>query len=175
MNKEALRRRYTYLWTGEAVAASVGAALLLWFAAQDGMWQHWIARTYSAGVVILILGQGVVWWRWKLYILQRNQRHLPAPLLTLFEFWRRVNWLLISAFPLVVIIVPPLVGQPLGATDTWLGLLMLGGAVLEQVNYYYVQLMYDSTYDWTYLYTHRHLRRGTIARALDAHPEHKYG
>lgn len=42
----------------------------------------------------------------------------------------------------------------------------LGGAVLEQINYY-VQFMYDNPYDWAYLRRHRRLRRGSIAKALD--------
>ena len=70
----------------------------------------------------------------------------------------------------MVLIATQLTQQPLASTDTWLGLLFLGGAVLEQINYYYVQLMYDSAYDWAYLRTHQRLRRGTIARALDPQP-----
>jgi hypothetical protein len=34
-----------------------------------------------------------------------------------------------------------LTGRAPPATDIWLGLLFLGGAVLEQINYYYVQLI----------------------------------
>jgi hypothetical protein len=34
-------------------------------------------------------------------------------------------------------------GRALPAADAWLRLLFLRGAVLEQFNYYYVQLIYD--------------------------------
>lgn len=167
MDTQALRKRYRYLWTGEALAASLFAALLLWSAYQDGVWQQWVARTYSTVVVILILIQGIVWWRSKLHLLDTNQRHLPTHVLDSFALWRRINWLLIGGFPFLVVIATRLMNQPLVSTDTLLGLLFLGGAVLEQINYYYVQLMYDSAYDWSYLRTHRRLRRGTIAKALD--------
>ncbi len=167
MNKEALRKRYQALWTGEAAAIIVFVSFLLWFAYRDGQWQKWIIRTYSLGVVILILIQGIVWWRWKLHILRNNQRLIPEHVLKSFLFWRRTNWWLIGSFPLVVVVATKLTAQSLLSADTFIGLLILGGAVLEQINYYYVQLMYDSAYDWAYLRTHRRLRRGTIAKALD--------
>jgi len=170
MDQDKLRRRYHTLWTGEAFSALLFVAFLLWFADQDGVWQRWIARTYSVGVVILILLQGIVWWRVKLRLLQQNQRPMPAAILRGFRWWRRVNWVLIGAYPLVVLIATQMTAQPLLSPDTWFGLLFLGGAVLEQINYYYVQLMYDSAYDWAYLRTHQRLRRGTIARALDPRP-----
>lgn len=143
-------------------------AVLLWSIYQDGIWQQWIARTYSLGVIIVILAQGIVWWRLKLRLLDTNQRQMPAPILRSFLFWRRMNWLLISCFPLVVVLAAQVADQPIISTDTVFGVLLLGGALLEQFNYYYVQLMYDSPYDWAYLRAHRRLRRGTIAKALDA-------
>ena len=158
------------MWTGEAVSSALFAAFLLWFAYQDGVWQRWIARTYSVGVVILILLQGIVWWRAKLRLLDHNQRQMSASTLQAFRWWRRTNWLFIGGFPLVALIATQLTQQPLASADTGFGLLFLGGAVLEQINYYYVQLMYDSAYDWAYLRTHQRLRRGTIARALDPRP-----
>ncbi len=43
----------------------------------------------------------------------------------------------------------------------------MGGAVLEQINYYYYQLMYDNPYDWNYLRRERRLRRGSVAKVLE--------
>lgn len=142
MDKNTLRRRYRYLWTGEAFSATLFAALLFWSAYQDGVWQHWIARAYSVGVVILILLQGIVWWHWKLHLLDTNQRQMPTPVLRSFGFCRRINWVVIAAFPFVVMFATQLTNQPLLSLDTWLGLLILGGAVLEQINYYYVHRTY---------------------------------
>lgn len=168
MDRIALQKRYQYLWTGEAVSATLFVAILLWSIWHDGVWQHWIVRTYSLGVVILILIQGVTWWRWKLRTLANNQRHIPPSVLVAFRRWRRINWWLIGAFPLVVVAAHRLTGQPLFSTDFGVGLLIWVGAILEQINYYSTQLMYDNAYDWAYLRTHRHLRRGTIAKEFDA-------
>lgn len=175
MNQDALRKRYTYLWTGEALAAVAFSALLVWSIYLHGIWQQWIARTYSVLVIINILLQGVVWWRIKLHLLNTDDRHVSSPIRDAFAFCRRINWLLIGLFPVIVILASRLTHQSLVSLDTALGLLFLGGAVLEQINYYYVQLMYDSAYDWAYLRTHHRLRRGSIAKVLDASPEAKFG
>lgn len=168
MDKITLQKRYQYLWTGETLSATLFVAILLWSAWRDGVWQHWIVRTYSLGVVILILIQGATWWRWKLRVLANDQRHLPAPVLAAFRRWRRINWWLIGAFPLIVVAAQRLTGQALISVDAVVGLLIWIGAILEQINYYYTQLMYDNAYDWAYLRTHRQLRRGTIAKEFDA-------
>lgn len=97
MDQDQLRRRYHALWSGEAFSALLFAALLFWFADQDCMWERWIVRTYSVGVVILILLQGIVWWRMKLRLLQQNRRQMPTAILRMFRRWRGVNWLLICA------------------------------------------------------------------------------
>lgn len=91
MTHDALRKRYTYLWTGETVAATLFAALLLWSVWNDGVWQHWVARGYSVGVVVVILAQGVAWWRLKLRLLQQNQHQIPLATLRIFQQWRRIN------------------------------------------------------------------------------------
>jgi hypothetical protein len=54
------------------------------------------------------------------------------------------------------------------------GLLFTGGALLEQINYYYTQLMYDNPYDWNYLRTHRRLRQGIIGKALAQEQEQRW-
>jgi hypothetical protein len=166
MSKRALQRRYTYLWTGEIVSALLFAGLLCYFAYRDGVWQHWIARSYSLGVLILILIQGSFWWRLKLRLLRRKQRSISPHTLNSYRRWRRINWLLISSFPLIVVIAAQITLQPLISADTRFGLLFFTGAILEQINYYYYQLMYDSPQDWAFLRKHRRLKQGAIARAM---------
>lgn len=166
MNKEALRRRYISLWTGEATAALFFTILLLWSMHHDGIWQCWIARTYSLSVVNIILIQAVIWWRWKVHLLNRDERSMPAQVLRQYQRWRAINWWLIGGFPFVVIFATSITGQSIDSLDTWLGLFILAGALLEHINYYYVQLMYNSAYDWKFLCTHRRPRLGTVAKAL---------
>lgn len=58
-------------------------------------------------------------------------------------------------------------GVPLWeSSDVWVRLAFTAGALLEQINYHYHQLMYDSRYDWRYLRAHRRPRRGSIGKAL---------
>jgi hypothetical protein len=144
--------------------------LLLWFAARDDAWSDWFGRGYAVAIVSCLLLQGVAWWRWKLRLLREGRRTMPLPVLAVYRRLRSLNWLLMGLFPAVLLLSRVLAGRPPPAADTWLGLLFLGGAVLEQVNYYYVQLMYDNPYDWAELRRHRRLRRGSIAIALDPQP-----
>jgi hypothetical protein len=166
MSKRALQRRYTYLWTGETMSALLFTVLLLYFAYRDGAWQHWIARTYSLGVLILVLIQGSVWWRLKLRCLRRKQRYLSPHILNSYRRWRRINWWLIGGFPGVVVIAAQITRQPFLSADTGFGLIFWAGAILEQINYYYYQLMYDSPHDWAFLRRYRRLKQGAIARFI---------
>jgi hypothetical protein len=165
-NVAFLARRYTTLWTGELVSAILFLLLLLWFASRDGIWANWAGRGYAVALVSFILLQGVAWWRWKLRMLRAQQRSMPAQVLASYRRLRQINWLLIALFPVVLLLMWALTSRPPPSADLWLGLLFLSGAVLEQINYYYVQLMYDNRYDWAELRQHRRLRTGSIAKAL---------
>lgn len=166
MDTETLAKRYRYLWTGEAVSATLFIILLVTSAVREGTWINWIARSYSVGVVVWILMQAVVFWRWKLRLLHQQQRTLPAQVVRRLRWFKHLNWILIGAFPLVVFAEWLLSGGRLSQADVGLGMLFLVGAILEQINYYYYQLMYDNRYDWRYLMLHKRLRIGSIAKVL---------
>lgn len=167
MDKEKLARRYRSLWTGEAVSSALFISLFLYFAARNGQWSHWILRGYSLAVVVFILIQAISWWRWKLHLLAQGARDMPPHVVARFRRLRTLNWLLIAAFALVFLLRLWLTGRGASGPDFWVGLLILGGAVLEQINYYHYQLMYDNPYDWNHLRTQRSLRRGSIAKVLE--------
>jgi hypothetical protein len=161
-----LARRYTTLWTGELFSAILFPLLLLWYAGRDAGWANWAGRGYAVTLVSFILIQGVVWWRWKLRVLRTDQRSMPSRVLAGYRRLRGLNWVLIALYPAVLLMVWALTRRPPPTADVWLGLLFLGEAVLEQINYYYVQLMYDNPYDWAELRRHLRLRTGSIAKAL---------
>lgn len=167
MDREKLVKRYRYLWTGELAAILLFVYLLLYYAAADGRWSNWILRIYSVSVVVIILAQSIPWWRWKLRLLQEGRREMPAYIVSRYARLRTLNWLLIAGFGLAVVAKAQVTDAAIIGPDLWYGLLILGGAVLEQVNYYHYQLMYDSAYDLNHLRTERRLRRGTIAKVLD--------
>jgi hypothetical protein len=102
MERKALARRYRYLWMGEATNILIIIVVFLYYALMDGKWSNWIARTYSLTIVIIILLQGVIWWRWKLRVLHAGQRTMPLRILIRFRRFRWVNWLLIGLFPVVL-------------------------------------------------------------------------
>lgn len=166
MDSETLAKRYRYLWTGEAVSATIFIILLVTIAVREGSWVNWIARAYSVSVVVWILVQGVVFWRWKLRLLAQAQRTLPAEVVLRFRWFKHLNWILIGAFPLVVLVEWFAAGRRLSQADVGLGMLIILGAILDQINYYYYQLMYDSRYDWRYLMLYKRLRVGSIAKML---------
>ncbi|MFW6097563.1 MAG: hypothetical protein ACOC9Z_05785 [Chloroflexota bacterium] len=167
MDKEKLAKRYRYLWTGELAAILLFLFLLFFYASREGQWFNWILRTYSVFVVVIILAQSVPWWRWKLRLLQEGRRDMPSHIVSRYARLRGLNWLLIAGFVLAVLAKGLFVDAAIFGPDLWYGLLFLGGAVLEQINYYYYQLMYDSVYDLNHLRSERRLRRGTIAKVLD--------
>jgi hypothetical protein len=167
MDTAALAKRYRYLWTGEAVSATLFTGLLVTSAAWENSWVNRIVRAYSVGVVVFILMQAVVFWRWKLHLLAHGERTLPAPVVVRFRWFKRLNWILIGAFPLIVLVEWLTTGGRLSQLDVGLGLIFLLGAILEQINYYHYQLMYlHSRYDWRYLMQHKRLRIGSIAKML---------
>ena len=93
-----------------------------------------------------------------------------AGVLRWYQRFKWLNWLLIALFPAVLWLNWQLLDGPRSMADLWIGLLILAGAVLEQINYYYYQLMYDNPYDWAYLRTYRRLRPGNIGQALTRLP-----
>lgn len=166
MGHKALAQRYRVLWTGEVVSIVLFILLFLYFFHADGQWRNWIIRTYSLFVVIFILFQGTLWWILKLRILQAGQQTMPVAILMRFALFKKINWLLICFFPFVLILTGWITNAFWPTQDLWLGSLIMGGALLEQINYYYYQLMYDNRYDWMYLRRHRRLRQGSISKGL---------
>jgi hypothetical protein len=79
---------------------------------------------------------------------------------------KKVNWVLIGMLPVL------LGGKGLMGTvfssgfDLVAGLGLYTLAVLEQINYYHYQLMYDYPPDWRYLVENKRLKRSSLNRAL---------
>lgn len=48
----------------------------------------------------------------------------------------------------------------------FIGLLANGFAVLEDINYYHTQLMYDNKYDLKYLIRNQSLKKASLAKNL---------
>lgn len=161
-----LARRYHFLWTGEAAAIILFSFLFVYYTRPGGHWSEWIVGTYGLAVCVAILVQGTVWWLYRLRLLRAGARGVQEPVANRFRRCKWLNWGLIGAFPLILVAKASVTGSIWSSSDTWWGFGFMAGALLEQVNYYYYQLMYDRRSDRARLRTERRLRRGPIGRYI---------
>lgn len=168
MNRKQLAKRYRYLWVGETVNVVLFPAVFFAFALGSGPWTRWLLRGYALTIIVLILIQAVFWWRWKLRVLRAGKRKIPRRVLGVYRRLRSLNWILITAgFMMALAAKWLLVGRLPLDSDLGIGLLLIGFAALEQVNYYYYQLMYDNRWDLQQLRDRGRLRRGSIGKMLE--------
>jgi len=167
--KEKLIKRLRYLWTWELFDSFFLPAVVI-FSAKTLQRPLGLFTICSAGLVTWILWQGTAYWRLKLRAVQTDSEIGAKPLcraLPALAVLKKVNWVLIGMLPVL------LAGQGLIGTAFRSGFDVIAGlglyvlAVLEQVNYYHYQLMYDYPPDWRYLVEHKKLKRSSLNRALE--------
>jgi hypothetical protein len=130
---------------------------VIWF----GVGRFPVTAGNSVGFALfaLLLLEGAGYWVAKLRQISTRNRFLPGA--GAFVVARRGNVAVLAAgllFIAWVVVIDPGVGS-------WPGLAFGLFAVLEHVNYFHVQLMYDTTEDLRYLRS-RGLRRAHLARDL---------
>jgi hypothetical protein len=108
-------------------------------------------------LLAILLVQGATYWLMKL----RQPPGRPLPGARGFVLARRCNVILLGAG--LVFVGWTTARDP--GSETVVGLVFALAAVLEHVNYFHTQLMYDTTADLRYLFT-RGLRRSHLARDL---------
>lgn len=99
-------------------------------------------------------------------LLRAGRSRIPRGVLNWFRVLKTLNSVLIGLYPIVVLGKWLVIRNVTVTGDEIFGLLIMGGAVLEQVNYYHYQLMYDHRADRIYLARHRRLRVGNIGGAI---------
>jgi hypothetical protein len=163
--KQQLIKRLRYLWTWELADIFILPALGVIFAYSQGS-QPGLMMLYSSVVLGMILWQGSAYWRTKLAAVQQ-ETELDPTRLRAFKTWKRVNWIGLAFAPAVLAVKVWLVpGNPFDY-DLFYGSMLYLLAVLEQINYYYVQLMYDFPQDWAELLRTRRLKKSSLRRALE--------
>jgi hypothetical protein len=163
--KEKLIKRLRYLWTWELFDSLFLPAVVI-FASKMTQRPIGLVTLYSAGLVAWLLWQGAAYWRLKLRAVKTGSP-IATSHLRRFAALKRVNWALIGALP-VLLVGKGLTGAVFrSGLDLVAGLGFYGLAVLEHVNYYYYQLMYDSPPDWRYLIENKALKRSSLNRALE--------
>lgn len=158
--KNHLLKRLRYLWTFELFNAVVMFPLLLW--AMRRRLDIGLFSLFTTGLVCLILLVGAAFWYLKYRDVQRTTRRLPRSR-PFFRLAKRALAGLLLAVPVVL----AWRWDDLGRGDMLFGLGMGLLALLEYVNYFYVQLMYDNQAELRYLLAHRRLKRAALVRELD--------
>lgn len=156
---QALQARMRYLRRGEAIAA-VALPLVLtfdWSRTDEAL--AWGERAAAVALVSFILLQGVLYWHLKLRSFDQH-RPLPDYFKGLFRSFQYVNMALIGAMLIV------LSTSSAARADFFWPAFMLALAILEQINYYHYQLMYDTRAALAHLRRNRRLRKAALALDL---------
>ena len=127
---------------------------------------HLIFLSYGLLLMCFILAQGTWYWWAKWSILKGKSLAKFEPI-EIFKTLKRANIYGILLIPFVLCLQWFISGQQFisGNYITW-AILANAFAVLEHINYYYRQLMYDNLYDLNYLLKHRSLKKASLYKDL---------
>lgn len=157
-----LAGRLRYLRNAEALIAVVLPAALAvhWISAGEQI--AWPLRAAGLALVAALLLQGALYWHLKLASMT-SRTGLPPWFGPLYTALRRAN---LVAFGVVAtwIVVAAYTGTP--RADVGWSAALLAFAVLEHVNYYRWQLMYDTRRDLRALWRRKGLRRAALGEDL---------
>ena len=155
--KQRLRQRFRYLWTWELFNALVAfpvLLLLLGLNIELGVYA-WLAN----GSVCLLLLVGAAFAFLNYRDMQRGTDHTQA-----YKWgFDLLRWLL-PALLLGVGVVLFRVSNAITTGERLIGGILYVLAVLEYINYFQFQLMYDNEDDLHYLLQYKRLKRGIVAR-----------
>jgi hypothetical protein len=159
---QTIRARMTYLRNGEAFAAVALPVVfsMVWEASDDPV--AWAMRSAAMATVVYILLQGMLYWQLKLRSTVLRQP-LPAYFQPLYRFFKYSNVVAIAGVAMFI----ALAGG--GSADLWWSCGLLAFAVLEHINYYHYQLMYDTRGAFDYVRRNGRLRRAALGLDLRRH------
>ena len=125
-----------------------------------------IFLSYGLLLMCFILLQGTYYWWKKLSVLEDKPIFQNRTLKRFLNF-KRKNELAIAFMPFVLVAQWVISGRTLGS-DNLLGWALFANvfAVLEYINYYHTQLMYDNRYDLWYLFRHKKLKEASLRKDL---------
>jgi hypothetical protein len=155
---QTLSTRLKYLRSRELMAAVLLPAVIVWRWLDRGGDIAWGVRLGALFLLAYILVQGGLYWHLKLQSLARQQR-LPAWFPRLFRAFAYSNLFAIAAIVAALLSI----GRS-GLSDPDIGWTagLLAGAVLEHINYYHYQLMYDTRASFGHLLRNRRLRKAAL-------------
>lgn len=158
--KQRLINRFRYLWTWELVNALIVFPGLLFVM---GMNIHiGLSALLATGTVCTLLVIGSTF----AFIKYRDLKNGTQNIGEYRRAFRLLRWII----PLLLLVVALMIYSQFRVAVT--GEIFLSGffhvlAVLEYINYFQFQLIYDNYNDLQYLVRYRQLKRGLIAREFD--------
>ncbi len=166
MSKKRLIERLKWYYPLERFHTYVTFPVLLLYLLYRNPIENMILLSYGLIVCIIILYQGQLYWKLKLYRLTEKNINQDTNI-RFFKKSKRLNWLLI-VFMLPVLLIQLYIQKwNFESNDMFYwGILANVFAVLEHVNYYYIQLMVDNKYDVEYLIKNKRLKKSSLAKDL---------
>ena len=163
--KDKVIKRLRYLWTWELFDSFFFPAFVIFLSRTLNKPVGFFAIA-SAGLVTWILWQGAAYWWLKLRAVKHDTEIAPQHLRR-FAVLQKVNWTLIGLMPVALAILGMRGSFFRSGPDLTVGLGLYLLAILEQINYYHYQLMYDCPSDVRYLAAHKRLKRSKLHRDLE--------
>lgn len=160
-----LVKRLRYLWTWELFDSFFLPAVAV-FTARIVQNPLGVISVCAMILVAWLLWQGAAYWWLKLRAIRTHSDIAPR-YLGWFSVFKKANWVLIGLLPLFVLARLLSGARFSSGLDVVVGLGFYTLAVLEQINYYHYQLMYDTAVDWQYLMTHKKLKPSKLRRDLE--------
>jgi hypothetical protein len=157
-----LPARMTYLRNAEAFCSLALPAFLSFDWHRSASPVAWGMRGAALVLVSYIVLQGVLYWHLKLRSVVQRQP-FPAYFQPLFRGFQYSNVLLITA---AAALIAAINGTAASAADLMWSYGLLAFAVLEQINYYHYQLMYDTRAGFAYLRRNGRLRKAALGLDL---------
>ncbi|MFO8233837.1 MAG: hypothetical protein R6U04_00335 [Bacteroidales bacterium] len=166
MTKNRLIKRLKWYYPTERFHTYGTFPVLFFYVLFTNSINNIIFLTYGLLVCIIILYQGQHYWKLKLKRLEGTEVNQEKNV-QFFRKSKRLNWLLILLMLLVLLIQLYIQKWNVIANEMlYWGILANVFAILEHINYYYIQLMIDNKYDVEYLLKNKRLKKASLAKDL---------
>jgi hypothetical protein len=139
------------------MAAILLPAVIIWTWGKTGEEIAWGLRIAALTLLAYILVQGTFYWHLKIKLIE-EQKPFPSYFQGLFRAFKLSNLIAIGA----VLVMIWIDRNALSEADIGWSATLLAGAVLEHINYYHYQLMYDTRAAFGYLRRNKRLRKAAL-------------
>lgn len=163
--RKRLKKRLKWIFQVEGINVVMFFSVLLFLNAQYDS-SELIFLSYGLLFMCYILFQGTYYWYVKLSRIN-NEQVEQSKVLARFRTFKSHNILGICLIPFVLLAQWYLSGKQLDQGNKFYWALFVNAfAVLEYINYYHTQLMYDNRYDFRYLFKHRQFKTASLHKDL---------